>query len=303
MRHRRNPIPEDLRYPRSGFLDEFDDTPPTRQDLAVQDRNCDNETYENLDLRHINFYEASLVNTKFINCDLQGCGFIDANCENATFKECDLRNSLFRFTRLNGSNFELSDLRDASLMYAEMLNLEAFDRANIEGTKFTNVALFFAYLRYRKGKLLDLNSIGVPQFEELRLSNSDLQGADLKGMVIRYSYFVRANLQGANLSQANLSGTYLTYANLSGANLSGANLRASNLTHANLSGANLSEADLRYADLISANLSGANLSEADLRYANLIGANLIGANLSGATYNKKTKGLTQSQKDVMIEVV
>jgi len=57
MRHRKNPIPEHLQYLREGgFLDDdFDDTPPTRQYLAEQDRDCDNETYENLDLRHINF--------------------------------------------------------------------------------------------------------------------------------------------------------------------------------------------------------------------------------------------------------
>jgi len=283
MRHRKNPIPEDLRYPRSGFLDEFDDTPPTSQVLALQDRNCDNETYENLDLRHIDFDDASLVNTKFINCDLRGCGFMYANCENAIFKECDLSNSHFRQARLNGSNFELSDLRGASLEYAQIPNLEAFDRANIEGTKFTDVALFLAYLRYRKGELLDLNIIGVPQFASLILNGSNLKGTDLKGMVVRYSRFKSVKLQGANLSEGDVIGSNFQSANLSGANLSGANLRASNLSGANLSGANLSNTDLRFAHLISANLSG--------------------ANLIGAKYNWETLGLTQSQKDVMIEVV
>jgi len=262
MRHRRNPVPEHLRYPRSGFLDEFDDTPPTSQVLAEQDRNCDNETYENLDLRHISFYEASLVNTKFINCDLRECRFLTANCENATFKECDLSNSHFRYARLNGSNFELSDLRDASLVFSQMPNLEAFDRANIEGTQFTDVALFLAYLRYRKGELPDLNLIGVPQFTSLPLMNSDLQGADLKGMVVKDSYFVRADLQDANLSEGDFYGS----------------------------------------NFPSANLSRANLSNADLRFTNLSEAKLSGANLIGAKYNNKTFGLTESQKALMIEV-
>jgi len=222
MRHRKNPIPEHLQYPRSGFLDEFDDTPPTRQVLAEQDRNCDNETYENLDLRHINFYEASLVNTKFINCDLRECRFLTANCQNTIFKECDLRNSLFRFNRLNGSNFELSDLRGASFKYAQMPNLEAFDRTNIEDTVFSDESLFFTYLRYRKGELPDLNLIGVPQFVSLILNGSNLQGADLKGMVVRYSRFKSVNLQGANLSGADIRYADLRSANLSGANLIGA---------------------------------------------------------------------------------
>jgi len=262
MRHRRNPIPEHLRYPRSGFLDEFDDTPPTEQYLAEQVRNCDNETYENLDLRHINFYEASLVNTKFINCDLQGCGFIDANCGNATFKECDLRNTRLIRANLQGANFELSDLRDANLMYVEMPNIEAFDRANIEGTKFTDVALFFAYLQYKRGELPHLNILGVPRFERLDLSGSNLQGADLNGMVIRHSSLASINLQDANLSQG----------------------------------------DFYNSTFRLANLSGANLSEADLRVADLRDANLSGANLIDAKYNYHTFGLTQSRKAVMIDV-
>ena len=260
MRHRRNPIPEHLRYPRSGFLDEFDDTPPTRQVLAEQDRNCDNETYENLDLRHIDFYRASFVNTKFINCDLRGCGFVNANCENAIFKECDLSNSQFRHARLNGSNFELSDLRGASFKYAQMPNLEAFDRTNIEDTVFSDESLFFTYLRYRKGELPDLNILGVPRFEELILNGSNLQGADLKGMHIIAGSFVRANLQGANLSDAEFYATNFESANLSGANLSNADLRFASMIRANLSGANLSGASLRTTDMRYANLSGANLS-------------------------------------------
>jgi len=260
MRHRRNPVPEHLRYPRSGFLDEFDDTPPTSQVLAEQDRNCDNETYENLDLRHISFYEASLVNTKFINCDLRECRFLTANCQNTIFKECDLRNSLFRYTRLNGSNFELSDLRDANLVDTssrETPNLEALDRTNIEGTLFSADALFLAYLRYKEGELPHLNIVGVPKFASLSLRNEDLQGADLKGMVIKKSSFFNVNLQGANLSDGDFSLT----------NFQGANLQ-------------------------NANLSGANLSNTDLRYANLSGANLSGANLTDIMYNKQTIGLS-----------
>ena len=264
MRHRKKPIPEHLQYPREGgFLDDpFQDTPPESQLLTEQDRNCDNETYENLDLRHIDFREASLVNTKFINCDLRGCGFVRANCENATFKECDLRNSFFSLVRLNGSKFELSNLQCANLTYAEMPNIEAFDRANIEGTRFTDVALFFAYLQYKRGELPHLSVIGVPQFEDLYVSDSDLQGADLKGVHIRSGSFVRANLQGAKLSDAEIYAT----------------------------------------NFQSATLSGANLSNAHLSDANLLYASLREVNLNGARYNKNTKGLTQSQKAVMIEV-
>ena len=93
---------------------------------------------------------------------------------------------------------------------------------------------------------------------------------------------VGANLSGAKLVGANLSGANLKFASLSGANLSLASLNGADLVGAKLVGANLSGASLDFAKLVGANLVRANLSGANLVGANLSGAKLVGANLSGA---------------------
>jgi len=65
---------------------------------------------------------------------------------------------------------------------------------------------------------------------------------------------------------------------------------------ANLNKSNLENSDLRYSDLRFANLSFSNLCGADLRNAHLDYINLM-----GALYNSYTKGLTDEQKEIMIE--
>jgi len=95
-------------------------------------------------------------------------------------------------------------------------------------------------------KLARIHSTGACQFCDLTQSN--MEGMDLKRIDLRY----------ANLARANLYGTNLTGANLRGANLSGANL-----TFARLSGVDL-RGDLTGTTLIQANLSGTNLSGNDL---------------------------------------
>ncbi len=129
------------------------------------------------------------------------------------------------------------------------------------------------------------------------LTSVNLIAADLTNANLSRTYLNGAYLTNANLSRAYLNGVYLTNANLSGADLSGANLIGADLSGANLidtdlsgaylrgahlSGADLTSADLTSADLTSANLRGADLTSADLTSADLTSANLRGADLTSA---------------------
>ena len=82
-------------------------------------------------------------------------------------------------------------------------------------------------------KLARIQSTGACQFCDLTQSN--MEGMDLKGIDLRY----------ANLARANLYGT-----NLTGSNLRGANLSRILLRNTILKGSNLSEANLTFASLI-----------------------------------------------------
>lgn len=121
----------------------------------------------------------------------------------------------------------------------------------------------------------------------INLSESWLNGADLRG----------ARLAGADLRWVNLDNALLAEARLEGAKLSGAHLRGARLRHVclreavlvsvHLQGAQLDDAELQGAivaggHLALANLRGSSLQAADLISAEMYGADLRGTSLEGA---------------------
>lgn len=133
----------------------------------------------------------------------------------------------------------------------------------------------------------DLES--TSQYLDLSLSNlteANLVGATLDRVKLSNSALIKADLRGASLNLANLSHANLNGANLTKVQLERANLIQSDLSNTNLSSANLHEANLNKANLADAILDGAILTNTSLGNTNLTGAILIGANLRGATLSK-----------------
>ena len=137
---------------------------------------------------------------------------------------------------------------------------------------------------------------GCAQFQNAKLNDTLMMGADLRG-----ANFLLADLTEASLGHSDLEAAYFFSANLVKADLIKARLR-----HADLSMASLYGARLAYADLSGANLYALNLTQADLSFATLNGASLQAADLSGAVLVESSlrgadlseaKHLTQSQLD------
>ena len=148
----------------------------------------------------------------------------------------------------------------------------------------------------REARLVPSNKYEI-QEHIVRLDNSNLSKADLRGANLDSFDLHGTNLSGADLRDARLPWSYLPYAKLNGANLRGAYLRGdpdqsgddADLSDADLSDAKLSEADLSYDNLSSANLQGANLTDAVLRGTNLSNAKVTGEQLAEA---KSLEGAT-----------
>ena len=96
------------------------------------------------------------------------------------------------------------------------------------------------------------------------LQNSNLSGADLRGINLRERLLDGANLSDALLNKADLWCAGLDRGNLSGANLSGAGLTSATFFRANLRGANLSKTRLYETHFDCADLSGVNFSNAKI---------------------------------------
>jgi uncharacterized protein YjbI with pentapeptide repeats len=107
------------------------------------------------------------------------------------------------------------------------------------------------------------------------LSEADLRDANLRQADLRNAILDRARLTRAALPEANLANVNLDRADLREANLSFAVLADATLLDAQLDGANLYKADAH-----SASLQRASLKKTDLREANLENANLVSATLA-----------------------
>lgn len=120
-----------------------------------------------------------------------------------------------------------------------------------------------------------------------RLWEADLQHADLSESDLREANLRQSNLEFADLDRANLARASLQEADLHSANLNRADLHEANLSSSILAGATLMDAMLDRANLYSADLrtsflQRATLKQADVREANLENANLTSANFEGA---------------------
>ena len=105
---------------------------------------------------------------------------------------------------------------------------------------------------------------------------ADLEGANLRWVILRDMclkgiHLERANLQWATFSDSDLRGACLKQADLRNADLEGAHLEGAHLEGANLEGATLSR-----ALLLGANLEGANLEDTILWETDFTGTNLKG---------------------------
>jgi uncharacterized protein YjbI with pentapeptide repeats len=109
------------------------------------------------------------------------------------------------------------------------------------------------------------------------LTRAKLAGADLGGAML-----AEAELMEADLSSASFESAFLMAADLSGADLRGIYMMGAWLAESNLTGADLRGGDLTNATLLDADLSGADLRGAFLKWTDMSNAVLRGANLSGA---------------------
>jgi hypothetical protein len=137
-------------------------------------------------------------------------------------------------------------------------------------------------VRTARGTLERFYASGNRTFENVDLQGADLRGIVLAGADLQGAYLHAANLQDANLEGVNFSRAMLRQADLSGANLRAAELRGAHLEVADLDGALLGLASLRNADLDGANLRGAELRGADF-YATLLNGTAFDGALFGAT--------------------
>ena len=211
---------------------------------------------QEVDLARANLQGANLAGTNLRNANLQGADLRGADLSKANLEEVDLRGA---------------DLTGVQNLIIRQIAVTVYDKE----TKFPVGITFGDIPKHNKDSLK--SALGVKMLEGAEAKGMILRWGDFEGAEMPWSSFQKADLTGANLSHTNLSA-----ANLRDANLLEADLQKANLKNSSLQGANLIRVNLQGVDLTSASLQGSNLSGADLQKAKLQSANLTGANLSGA---------------------
>ncbi|MBT3881043.1 MAG: pentapeptide repeat-containing protein [Candidatus Scalindua sp.] len=217
------------------------------------------------DLRWLYLQEADLA-----RANLQGANLKGVNLRKANMQGADLRGADLAGANLKDVDFRGADLTGVQNFILKQITATVYDKE----TKFPDGITFGDIPKYNKDSLK--RALGVKM----------LEGADAKGMVLRWGNFEGAEMPWSSFKEADLTGANLSHTNLSAANLRNANLlkadlQKANLKNASLQGANLMQANLQGVDLTNASLQGSNLSGADMQKAKLQATNLTGANLSG----------------------
>ena len=152
--------------------------------------------------------------------------------------------------------------------------------------------------------------------EFYQMYDINLSGAFLRGVNFYYAHLQKkaglsdlekADLQGVVLACANLQGAWLHCTNLRGANLGGANLQKAWLSCANLQGAKLmGETNLQEAFLKQTKLQGARLLGTDLRETDLEDAKFQGASFRHVRLQKNVllgtdfRGIHSSDEEILL---
>lgn len=166
-----------------------------------------------------------------------------------------------------------------------------YNNGESENLNLTNTYLDKAELEgaHLEGAYINLAHLKGATLDRAHLEGVHLVDANLDFAWLEGTHLEQADLRGSSMKRAKLTGAYLLDAHLEGANLEHTVLEKAHLNRADLiltclKDAYLPKVDFREANLVEANFRGAWLEDADLRGTNLEEADFEGAILEGASF-------------------
>jgi uncharacterized protein YjbI with pentapeptide repeats/beta-lactamase regulating signal transducer with metallopeptidase domain len=185
---------------------------------------CNGCSFRNADLHGLDLHDLTLKGDDFSGADLRGVNLAGANLIGVSLRRANLGNA---------------DLRGAHLSGVELTG------ASLSGARLDDMTLVGVSLRSPGVSGVSMRSM-ISRCTGCDLTNVDLHGQDLHGIV----------LTGADLSHADLHGANLTGAHFMGVDFSGVNLSGADLTNARLDGCDLHGVSLHDAVTTGMTLHG-----------------------------------------------
>lgn len=172
--------------------------------------------FEECDLTHADFGEATVESTLFTRCDASDAHFGEgAILKRARFEQCRLQG--LRAFEAECEELSLTEsMAERARFGASKLARARFLAVNLERADFSKADLTeaaFGRCHLRKARLdeakLERAQLLSADLYQARLENADLRNADLRGANLFQAELLGARLEGARLDLANLTGTRL----------------------------------------------------------------------------------------------
>ncbi|AJQ28049.1 pentapeptide repeat-containing protein [Pelosinus fermentans] len=133
---------------------------------------------ENVNFRHANFNEASIIESQ-----MKGCKFMNASLENAdlysvAFKDCEMQESVLAKAKITNVTFEKSTLENMDFKQSE-IEYGRFADCNLDGVDFRAVTLS-SLNEFRNVSLINADFSEAKFSDESKLY--DVNAADVKGL-------------------------------------------------------------------------------------------------------------------------
>lgn len=265
-------------------------------------------SYQEKDLRGVDFSNNSFSNWDFSGQNMANSSFAGGYVDNSNFSNADLTSVSFGSCSVSGANFSEAVIKGATLYTTygftkeQMYSTKSYKTKELQGVtlvgdltqwdfsgqNLTNAQIGF---RLQGANLSDATIKGITfgggsdmgLTKEMIYSTKSYAERDLVGLSIICNNLNRLDLTGVDLSNQNLTSSNFEYCNFQNANFHNAELTNSTFDSTIGTNADFSGASLKNAKLEKQQFSGSKFIRADLSYANLKGTDLKRADLTGAS--------------------
>lgn len=254
--------------------------------------NLENSILQGIDLSNKNFFQANLKGANF-----QGTSSTDGKLLKANFRNANLSGSNLSFLDLSDLNFTNCDLSQANLNQTRIIGTD-FTGSNLQSSTLT--AAFIQRAKFVSADMRNLPIDPATGRSKLRatIADSDFSYADMSGLVLRGTQFVRSStfLLGCNFTNTNFTNTVISngttgvnfsYSNLTGVNFENKDIRGSSFESAILTGANFTSVNAKAVSFINAFFEANTTSFKTGNYheANFLGSSITSTSaISGAYF-------------------
>ena len=133
---------------------------------------------ENVNFRHANFNEASIIESQMQNCKFMNASLENTELYSVAFKDCEMQESVLAKAKITNVTFEKSILENVDFKQSEIA-YGSFADCNLDGVDFRSVTLS-SLNEFRNVSLMNADFSGAKISDESKIYGTNAE--DVKGL-------------------------------------------------------------------------------------------------------------------------